>query len=487
MSGEFFGGEGAERVAVDGTLIENSAVEIVGLLKSGEVTPLDLLDALEKRIGEVDPAINALPTLCFDRARSHAKRLMDRPPEARGPLAGLPIPIKYLVPVAGVRTTFGSPIFADNIPAESESIVLRLEERGGVVFAKSNTPEFGAGGHTFNEVFGTTVNPWNRARSAGGSSGGAAAALATGCAWIAHGSDMAGSLRTPASFCGVVGLRPSPGRVPSGPDTNPYGLLAVEGPMARNVSDAALALDGMAGRDGTVPMAAADSGGMFLDAARNPRRPARVAFSPDLGLTVVDPVVKAVFQAAMRRLQGAGLEMVEACPDFTGTHEAFQVLRAVAYAVATGPLLEAHRELLKPEVIWNVEKGLALEGHAIIEAERERVRLFHAVRKFLETHDAIVCPGAIVPPFPAHERYVGECNGRKFETYIDWLAIAYGFTLVSLPVICIPCGVTADGLPVGLQIAGRPGGEADLISTARYIEDALGDWRPKDPPEFVVG
>jgi amidase len=473
-------------MSADRTLIEKSATEIVGLLKRGEVTPLDLIDTLEQRIAEVEPSINALPTLCLDRARDHARRLMERKPGDRGMLAGLPVPIKDLVPVAGVRSTSGSPIFADHIPDESESIVLRIEERGGIVHAKSNTPEFGAGGHTFNEVFGTTVNPWNQERSAGGSSGGAAAALASGCAWIAHGSDMAGSLRTPASFCGVVGLRPSPGRVPTGPDSNPYGLLPVEGPMARNVTDAALGLDAMTGRDHTVPVASADSGGMFLEAALNPRRPDRIAFSAGLGLTPVDRVVEALFRDRMAYLERAGLPLVEACPDFTGAHEAFQTLRAVAYAVSTGPLLESHRDLLKPEVIWNVEKGLALDGRIIVEAERERVRLFHTVRKFLETHDVIVCPGAIVPPFPKDQRYVDQCNGTKFETYIDWLAITYGFTLVSLPVICIPCGVTPDGLPMGIQIAGRPGGEAELISIARTIEDTLGDWRPAKLPKFVV-
>lgn len=473
-------------MGVDATLIEKSATEIVDLLHRGEVSPLDLVDTLEQRIAEVDPAINALPTLCFGRARENARRLMERKPGDRGLLAGLPVPIKDLTPVAGVHTTFGSPIFADNVPAESESIVSRLEDRGGVIYAKSNTPEFGAGGHTFNEVFGTTVNPWNRDRSAGGSSGGAAAALATGCAWIAQGSDMAGSLRTPASFCGVVGLRPSPGRVASGPGNNPYGMLPVKGPMARNVTDVALALDAMTGRDGAVPMASADSGGMFLDAARNPTKPKRAAFSVDLGLTVVDPAVEAVFRDVVGRLEGAGLPMVEACPDFTGTHDTFQVLRAADYAISKGPLLDSHRDFLKPEVIWNIEKGLALEGRAIIEAERERVRLFQVVHAFLETHDVIVCPGAIVPPFAKADRYVGQCNGTVFETYIDWLAIVYGFTLVSLPVICIPCGTTADGLPAGIQIAGRPGGEAELLSIARSIEEVLGDWRPVDLPEFVV-
>ncbi|MDH3229862.1 MAG: amidase family protein [Alphaproteobacteria bacterium] len=474
-------------MAADATLIAKSAVEIIALLKRGDVSPLDLIDTLEQRIAAVEPAINALPTLCLERARDHARRLMKTKPGDRGPLAGLPIPIKDLVPVAGVRTTFGSPIFADFVPEDSESIVVRLEDRGGIVYAKSNTPEFGAGGHTFNEVFGTTANPWNPARSAGGSSGGAAAALASGCAWLAHGSDLGGSLRIPASFCGVVGLRPSPGRVPSGPDSYPYGLMAVEGPMARNVTDAALALDAMTGPDGTVPFATADSGGAFLAAARDPRKPGRIAFSLDLGLTVVDAEVEAVIRQAVARVQGAGFEVVEACPDLTGVVETFHVLRAVAYAVSNAPLLEEHRDLLKPEVIWNIEKGLALSGDAVIAAQHDQVRLFHATRAFMDTHDLLVCPATIVPPFPAEERYVTQCNGVAFESYIDWMAVAWGLTVVSLPVLAIPCGVTADGLPVGLQIAGRPGGEADLIAMARTIEDAIGDWRPQTLPEHVVG
>ncbi len=468
-------------------LIEKTALELSGLLRTGEVSPLDLIDALEARIAEVEPTVNALPTLCLDRARDHAKRLMRRPAEERGMLAGLPVPIKDLVPVAGVRTTHGSPVFEEHVPETSESIVLRLEERGGIVYAKSNTPEFGAGGHTFNEVFGTTVNPWNPDRSAGGSSGGAAAALASGTAWIAHGSDMAGSLRTPASFCGVVGLRPTPGRVPSGPDSNPYGMLPVEGPMARNITDAALVLDAMTGRDRNVPMATADSGGAFLNAALNPKPKVRLAIGGDLGLTPLDPVVTRIFWDTVDSLEASGLTMVDTRPDFSGVHKAFQVLRAAAFAVSTGPLLESHRDKLKPEVIWNVEMGLSLQGREIVEAERERARLFHHVREFLEDYDAIICPGAIVPPFPMEERYVGMCNGQHFDTYIDWLAITYGFTLVSLPVICIPCGTTPEGLPAGIQIAGRPNGEAELIAVARTVEDAIGDWRPSELPELVVG
>ncbi|UCH74744.1 MAG: amidase [Rhodospirillales bacterium] len=473
-------------MAADATLIEKTAIEIVDLLRRGAISPLDLVDTLEQRLAVVEPAINALPTLCLERARDHARRLMHRDLGDRGPLAGLPIPIKDLVPVAGVRTTFGSPIFADFVPEDSESIVTRLEARGGIVYAKSNTPEFGAGGHTFNEVFGTTANPWNTARSAGGSSGGAAAALASGCAWLAQGSDLGGSLRIPASFCGVVGLRPSPGRVPSGPDSHPYELMTVEGPMARNVTDAALALDAMTGRDETVPFATGDSQGAFLAAACNPRKPGRIAFSLDLGVTPVDPEVAAVVRGAVATLEAAGFEIVETGPDLAGAVEAFQVLRAVSYAVGKAPLLEQHRDKLKPEVIWNIEKGLALDGAAVIAAQREQARLFHATREFMDGFDLLICPATIVPPFPAEERYVTACNGVAFETYIDWMAITWVLTVVSLPVLAMPCGVTEDGLPVGLQVAGRPGGEVELIAMSKTIEDTLCDWRPETVPELVL-
>ena len=473
-------------MTADSGLIGMDAVKIVGLLHRGAISPLDLIDTLEQRIAAVEPAINALPTLCLDRARDHARRLMEKPPGERGPLAGLPVPIKDLIPVAGVRTTFGSPVFADFVPEESETLVLRIEGKGGIVYAKSNTPEFGAGGHTFNEVFGTTANPWNLSRSAGGSSGGAAAALASGTAWVAHGSDMAGSLRTPSVFCGVVGFRPGIGRVTSGPDPLPYSTLSTEGPMGRTVADTAMLLDAMVAWDPTSPFTTALSAEGFLGAARRPRRPRRAAFSLDLGVTVVDPRIAAVFNRAIATIAGAGIETVEACPDFTGFDAAFHTLRAVSYAAGSGALLDEHRDKIKPEVVWNAEKGFRLTAAEIIGAERERGRLFHLVRRFMDDHDVLICPGAIVPAFPGTERYGRECNGRVFETYIDWLAITYALTLVSLPVIAIPCGVTEDGLPVGLQIAGRPGREAELIAFARYIEDAIGDWRPKDLPEYVV-
>ena len=292
-------------MAADATLTSLSATDIVERLGKSEITPLDCLDALEARIAAVDPTLNALPTLCFERARDRAQALMRRPMAERGRLAGLPVPIKDLTEVAGVRTTYGSRIHADFVPDVSDPLVVRIEAEGGIVYAKSNTPEFGAGANTFNEVFGATRNPWNTALSAAGSSGGAAAALASGMAWVAHGSDMGGSLRNPASFCGVVGFRPSPGRVATNPGQKIDRLLSVEGPMARTVEDVALLLDAMTGEDPADPVSLPRVES-YLAAARSGWRPRRVAFSADLGITPVDPEVAAICRAAALRFGAIG-------------------------------------------------------------------------------------------------------------------------------------------------------------------------------------
>jgi amidase len=455
-------------------LIAADATTVVEGLRRGELTPHDLLDALERRIAAVDGAVNALPTLCFDRARDHADRVLARPPAERGVLGGLPVPIKDLTDVAGVRTTYGSPIFADHVPETSNLLVDRIEANGGVVYAKSNTPEFGAGGNTFNEVFGATRNPWNLARSAAGSSGGAAAALATGMAWVAHGSDMGGSLRNPASFCGVVGLRPSIGRVAHTPVAKIDGTLSVEGPMARNIEDVALMLDAMVGQNPADPLSLAAPETAFLDAARSGWRPARIAYSADLGITPVDPEVRAVTRAAADRLADAGMVVVEAHPDLAEAHECFQVLRALGFAVSRTGLLRDHRELLKPEVIWNIEKGLALTADEIGSAERQRVDLTRRMLAFFDEYDLLLAPATIVAAFPVEERFVTACDGTTFDTYIDWLAIAYAVTLCCCPALSLPCGFTSEQLPVGLQVVAPPGGEARLLAGAKLVEDVLG-------------
>jgi amidase len=455
-------------------LIDQTAVEVVELLRLGLVTPHDCLNALEERIRAVDGAVNALPTLCFERARKAADEIITSPPQERGILAGLPVAIKDLTEVEGVRTTHGSPIFADNISAFSDILVERLEASGAVVYAKSNTPEFGAGAQTFNEVFGATLNPWNTSRSASGSSGGSAAALATGTAWLAHGSDLGGSLRNPASFCGVVGLRPTPGRVAHTPGQKIDNRLSVEGPMARNVEDCALMLDAMVGEDARDAVSLPAPSGSYLAAARSGWKPLRVAYSPDLGITPVDPEVSEITRKAAYRLAEAGVIVEEAHPDLSEAHDTFQTLRALGFAVARKGLLDAHRDKLKPEVIWNIEKGLNLKAEDIVRAEIQRAAMIKRAFAFFGQYDLLLCPATIVTAFPVTERYLKSCNGVEFDNYVGWLAIVYAITLLGAPAISIPCGFDSRGLPVGLQIVARPRGEAELLAGARLMEDILG-------------
>jgi amidase len=458
----------------DQALIRSTACAIVGQLNSGEVTPLDLLDALEKRIAEVDGPTNALPILCFDRARDHAKALMQKPIGERSLLAGLPIPIKDLTGVAGVRTTQGSPIYKDTIAEKSDIVVEQIEANGGVVYAKSNTPEFGAGAHTFNEVFGATHNPWDLSRSASGSSGGAAVALATGTAWLAHGTDMGGSLRNPASFCGVVGLRPSIGRVPHSPAFKIDRNLTVHGPMARNVGDVALFLDAMSGEHPADPLSLPRLPTSFLSAVHSGKKPKRVAYSPDLGITPVDGEVAAITRKAASRFAEAGVIVEEAHPDLREAHECFHVLRAFDFAITKAALLRNKREQLKPEVIWNIEEGLKLSVEKLERAETQRVAMAARTLEFFKTYDLLLTPATIVPPFPIEHRYVGECAGKKFDNYVEWLGIVYAITLACCPALSLPCGFTTSGLPVGLQMVAPPRGEAPLLAGAKVLEDILG-------------
>ena len=464
-------------------LLRQHATTVVSRLKAGEITPFDCLDALEARIAEVDPKVNALPTLCFDRARAEAASLMKKPLAERGPFCGLPIPIKDLNDVKGVRSTQGSPIYANRIAEESDILVEHLERNGGIVYAMSNTPEFGAGANTFNEVFGRTLNPWNRTRSAAGSSGGAAVALATGMAWVAHGSDMGGSLRNPASFCGVVGMRPSPGRVAMSVFSKIDGTLGLDGPMARNVEDLALLFDAMVGAEPGDPLSLPKEDVSYLAAAQSKQKPKRVAVSRDLGITPVDPEVAALVMKAARRLEAEGVIVEEAHPDFSEAHECFQVLRALSFATGMKSLLENHRDKLKPEVIWNIEKGLNLTGAEIATAEAQRGAMFKRTLDFFKTFDLLLCPATIVAAYPVEQRYLAECNGHKFATYIDWLAIVYAITNVACPAISIPMGFTSEKLPAGLQIVAPPRGEAALLGGAGFIEGLLGfrDITPIDP------
>ena len=465
-------------------LIKETANGVVELLRREEISPLDLIDTLQQRIEAVDERVNALPTLCLDRARQHARELMQKPTAERGLLCGMPVAIKDLEPVEGVRSTWGSPIYADFVPQGSDCLVEMVESNGGVIYAKTNTPEFGAGANTFNEVFGATVNPWDTSKSCAGSSGGSAVALATGTAWLASGSDLGGSLRNPASFCSVVGFRPSPGRVAHGPATpgaypdtlsglsnQPFG---VAGPMARNVRDVALLLDAMVGEHKHDVISLPKEAGSYLAAIDERRRPLRVAFSPDFGITPVDAEVARVCEAAAKHFESLGCIVEEAHPDFTDVQDIFHVNRAISFYAGKKKLLETHRDLLKPEVIWNIEKARELTMDDLVRVELARNAYVARAFEFFETHDLLLSPATIVPPYPVEQRFVESCNGHEFSNYIEWCTIAYAITVTGFPVMSVPAGFTESGLPVGLQITGGPRGEADLLSAAALYEEAAG-------------
>jgi len=459
---------------VTGDLIRLSARQMVAGLAAGDLSPHDALDAVQARIDAVDPLVNALPTRCFDRARSHADRIMSVAPAERGLLAGLPVPIKDLTQVAGVRTTYGSRLMQDFVPERSDVIVETVESQGALVYAMSNTPEFGAGGNTFNDVFGPTRNPHDLRLTPGGSSGGAAAALASGMAWLAQGSDLAGSLRTPASFCGVTSLRPSPGRIATGPTLMPFQVHSQPGPMARDVADLALFADAMVGESPRAGLGKPPPQQSFRSAAASPRSPERVAFSVDLGVTDTAPEVAEVCSRAMEALERDGVAVVADHPDLADAGVAFDVPRALLFAALLGEGLPQAREVLKPELVWNIEQGLAVDGDAVRAAIAAQARVFELAAEFMSDYDLLICPAATVLPFPIEERYVGYGDGLPPSEYYRWLKIAAAVSTTTLPVITIPCGRSATGLPVGIQLIGRAHGESRLFSLASHIENVLG-------------
>ncbi len=451
-----------------------TATELVRLVRAKELSALEVMEAHLAQIERVNPKVNAIVTLTAEQARDRARAADDALArgEEVGLLCGLPVAHKDLVPTEGVRTTFGSLIFRDFVPDHDALIVERLKEAGAISVGKTNTPEFGAGSQTFNEVSGETVNPYDTSKTCGGSSGGAAVALACGMVPIADGSDMGGSLRNPASFCNVVGFRPSPGRVPSWPDPTPWLSLTVDGPMARTVEDAALMLSAIAGPDARCPLSASEPGSFFLRSLERDFGDVRVAWSRDLGGLPMDPRVTAVLESQRDVFESLGCAVEVAEPDFVDADEIFKVLRAWRYELAYGELLEGHRDEMKDTVVWNIEEGMGLSGPHIGRAERKRTELFHRARVFMESYEFLVSPVSQVPPFDVMRRYVTEIDGERMQTYIDWMKSCYYVTVTGLPAISVPCGFTREGLPVGIQIIGRYRNDFGVLQLAHAFEGA---------------
>jgi len=449
-----------------------TATQAVDKLRRSEVSPLEMVEAAAERIAAVEPKVNALPIRFIDEARAQAKSFRRAPNEHPGWLAGLPVAIKDYNDVGGQLTTCGSPIYAEHRPPADDRTVATLRGNGAIPIAKSNVPEF-AGSHTFNPVWGVTRNPWDLGRTAGGSSGGAAAALAAHEVWLANGSCLGGSLRIPASFCGIVGMRPSAGVVPRGDGLPAFDSLWVEGPMARTVPDLALMLDALAALTPHDPLSRPVPPGGFQAAMRRGRPPRRAGFSANLGLRSVDPEVARICESAAQRLTAMGCALENTAPDFAGAIDSFQVLRALMFAEVRGDLLPAQRDRINPDIVWNIEKGQDLTGPEIIAAQRARNALLHRVARFFDDFDLLVCPTVAVPPFPVEQRFPTEIAGEKLATYIDWMFLTFAITLTGCPAISLPCGLTQDGLPVGLQLVGRPHGDAELLGYARLAEQAL--------------
>ncbi|MGW0866597.1 amidase [Streptomyces sp. NPDC002611] len=460
-----------------------TATDLAAALRRREVSAREVVTAHLERVDRVNPSVNAIVTLVADRALEEATEADERLASGAevGPLHGLPVAHKDLHDTAGIRTTYGSPVFADHVPTRDHLVVERLKGAGAITLGKTNVPELGMGSHTVNPVFGATRNPYDLSRSAGGSSGGAGAALACGMLPIADGSDTGGSLRNPASFNNVVGLRPSPGRVPSWPDKAPWGQLSVKGPMARTVRDVALMLSVLAGPDPRSPLALDTPGSAFAGPLDGDIRGLRVAWSPDLGGSVpVDPDVRDVVRDAVEVFGALGCEVEEACPDLSGADEAFLVQRAWQMELAYGPLLGEHRHRMAPDVVWNIEEGRKLTGPDLGRAELLRAALFHRVREFFASYDVLLLPVSQVAPFDVELSYPASVDGTAMETYLDWMRSAYLITMTGCPALSVPAGFTPSGLPVGLQVVGPHRGDAAVLRAGHAFEQAtrVGERRP---------
>lgn len=455
-----------------------TAVEIVALLKSRKVSPQELLDACFQRIRQVEPAINALPTLCEERARANVASVAGLAVDHAGEpgwLGGMPLSIKDLTPVEGVRTTWGTPALADFVPEQSAPLVKLLEQRGGIVVGKSNTPEMGAGGNTFNAVHGQTRNPWDVRKNAGGSSGGAAASLAAGETWLAHGSDLAGSLRTPAAYCGVIGLRPSPGRVGGGPADLAFNHEGLQGPMARTVLDTALFLDAMCGFDPGSPLSIEAPASSFQTAVLRAETPVRIAYAPDLnGFAPVESEIDSVMRSALEKLQPLGTVIEEECPDLTDLYRTYVVLRGFFWAALPGRLPDAVQAGYKPTLTENIQFGRDLTVDDLVDAHRNRSRIFADMHRFLQTFDVLACPVVGLEPGLAEVEFPASVNGEPVDDYIGWLRFSFLATATGLPALSIPVGRTRSGMPVGLQLIGPPRGEAKLLAVASVLENIVG-------------
>jgi amidase len=460
------------------------AAKLAALYRAGKTSPLEAMRAVLDRIDRVNPDVNAIVTLARESALRDARRATAalRRGATLPPLFGIPVGIKDVTPTRGLRTTYGSKLFEHHVPDADALVVARLRSAGAIVIGKTNTPEFAFGPNTTNTVFGATRNPWDLTRTSGGSSGGSAAGLATGMFPIAEGTDLGGSLRGPAAFCGVVGFRTTPGLVPRYPSVLAWDSYSVEGPMARTVGDAALMLSAIAGVDERAPLSYPVDTREFVHAVRAPSvKGWRIAWTPDLGLVEIDDEVRARFEDAVAAFRSLGARVEAACPNLGDVPEIVRLTRGFLMVARHADKLPEARAVLQPGLDENTEQGLALTPREIAEGELLRTRQWVRVAEFFERRDLLITPTMAVPAFPLEHPHIVEINGRPIGKAMARSFLTYAFSVLGLPAISIPCGFTKAGLPVGLQIVGKRRGEAAVLRAAAAFEAAR-PWADRVPP-----
>lgn len=459
---------------MEDSLLYYSASQLAQMIQKRDISSRELMEESLRRIEFINPRLNAIVSLDAERALQEAEEAdrMLYSNKTKGPFHGLPLAVKDTHNAKGFPTTFGSRAFKDHISSGDDLMIERLKQAGAIVIGKTNVPEFAAGAHTFNEVFGTTRNPYDLTKTAGGSSGGAAAAVASGLVPFADGSDMGGSLRFPASFNNVVGLRPSPGRLPMYPKAAPYSPLAVQGPITRNVDDASFMLSVLAGPDSRDPISIEESGSVFTSPVQEDISGLKLAWSADFGGQIpVEPEIQDVFKKQLSIFEkDLGCELEEACPSFQEAEEVFQVFRAWEFELTYQDVYATNRELLKDSFVANFQKGQRLSGPDIGQAERLRQKLYHRIRLFFEKYDGLLLPVSQVAPFSADIEYPTSINGESMKIYLDWMRSCYYISAVGNPALSVPGGFTSEQLPVGLQIVGPHRADYQVLRIGRAFE-----------------
>jgi amidase len=461
------------------------ATDLAAMIREKKLSAREVMEAHLRQIERVNPKVNAIVTLVDeDRLMAQAREADEIIAKGKplGPLHGLPVVVKDLTETKGIRTTYGSPLYRDNVPDSDALVVERMKNAGAIVLGKTNTPEFGMGSQTFNPVFGATLNPYDVTKTCGGSTGGGAVALACGMAPIESGTDIGGSLRNPANFCNVVGIRPSPGRVPNDPSTHlGWSTLGVSGPMARSVADCALLLGTLAGFDRRSPISIEQSGSDFFQplGGRN-FKGARVAMIKDLGLPW-EPEVKTTFHAQRKIFESLGCIIEEAEPDMQDANECFLASRHWAFELRLGATVEAHPDKVNGYGHWHVEEGRKLTGPNLARIEAKRTTLYQRMRQFMEKYEFLALPVNQVLPFDVETRYPGEIAGVKMENYIAWMKSTYYISIVGNPAISVPCAFSGSGLPIGIQIVGRHNDDWGVLQLGYAFEQAtnIGERRPE--------